>query len=246
MYQLPKLKSEKGLAHGFSSVSEENLSFLWGEEKEVLNNRKKFLGELGVNPEKCAVMSILDSDNIVSVDINSNLGVGKNIVIRADALATSDKNIFLFLLTADCLPVIFFDPLQNILVLAHCSRKSTGVKLSEKVINFMKDKYKTNPADLIIGIGPGIHKESYIKETDSISEERSREWKNFLHKSPDNQIAIDIVGYNRYQLVSAGVKEENIEVSDIDTAADSNFFSHYRSKKNGEIEGRFAAVVGMV
>ncbi len=63
---------------------------------------------------------------------------------------------------------------------------------------------------------------------------------------PDGQTTVDIVGYSKRQLIEAGVKEENIEVSDIDTAADSTFFSHYRSKKTGEAEGRFATVVGMV
>ncbi|MGC9611060.1 MAG: polyphenol oxidase family protein [Minisyncoccia bacterium] len=245
MHQLPKLKLEKGLIHGFSSISDGNLSFLWGGEDDVLNNRRRFLEKSDIDPNKCAVMSILDSDNIIPIDSSSDTGIEKDARVRADALITSDKNVFLFLLTGDCLPIIFFDPLRYVVALAHCSWKSTDTKLSEKVVNFMKDKYKTNSADLIVGIGPGIHKESYIQETIDHRQEQSSEWSKFIKKFPDGRIRIDLVGYNISQLINVGVKEENIEVSPIDTAKDSDFFSHYRAQRTGEKEGRFATIIGM-
>jgi len=244
MYRLPKLGLEKGLIHGFSSVSEGNMSFLWGDEDDVLRNRKGFLGQLNVDSEKCAVMSIFDDNRIALIESGTKVGIGKDNRIPSDALVTDQRNIFLFLLIADCLPVILYEPKSEILALVHCGWRSTDAGLLEKVIGFLKERFSVAPGGLIVGIGPGIHKESY-KYTDP-PQKRLPGWKDFLADLPDGRTAIDIIGYGKRQLIEAGVKEENIEISDIDTAADSTFFSHYRSKKTGEAEGRFAAVVGMV
>lgn len=57
---------------------------------------------------------------------------------------------------------------------------------------------------------------------------------------------IDIVGYNVKQLIAAGLPAKNIEVSEIDTAQDNNFFSHYRDQVHAPVnEGRFVCVVGL-
>lgn len=244
IYQLPRLKSEKGLVHSFSSIPDGNLSFLWGDESDVLGNRKNFLKQLNINPENCAVMSIFDDNQITLIEAGTKIGIGKDNRIPADALVTAQKNIFLFLLIADCLPVILYEPKFGILALAHCGWKSTNERLLGKLIDFLKEEFDINPKDLIVGIGPGIHKESY--KYINPPQKQLPDWKDFLADLPDGKTAIDIVGYSKRQLVEVGVKEDNIEISDIDTVADTDFFSHYRSKMNREAEGRFASVVGMV
>jgi YfiH family protein len=244
MHQLPKLNEAGGSVHGFSSVSDGNMSFLWGAEKEILKNRKGFLEQLNANPQKCAVMSILDENRIVSIEPGAKIGIEKDDRIPVDALVTAQKNIFLFLLIADCLPVILYEPKVGVLTLAHCGWKSTNAGLLGRTIGFLKKEFNINPNNLVVGIGPGIHKESY-KYADP-PQRKLPGWENFLTDLPDGETAIDIVRYNKFQLIEAGVKEKNINISDVDTATDLNFFSHYRSKKAGEPEGRFAAVIGMV
>jgi YfiH family protein len=189
-------------------------------------------------------MSVLDSGEIKVIDTDTPVGIGKEEKIRADALVTGKKGLFLFLLIADCLPVILYDPTRGVLALAHCGRKSTGDKLLQKVIDLLKDEFGTDPGDLIAGIGPGIHVESYKLE--DFPERHLDDWKDFISEGRDGSAAVDLVSYNKLQLAESGVKEENIEISPIDTATDVNFFSHYRSRRNGEPEGRFAAVVGIV
>lgn len=246
MHQLSKLTQHRELVHGISSVSDGNMSFLWGEEKETLYNRINFLKKLNIDSKRCVFMSVLDSDKISIMDENIPLGIEKNLRISADALVTAEKNTFLVLLTGDCLPVIFFDPTHHVLALAHLSWKSTGVNLSKKVVSFLKEKYNTKLSDLIVGIGPGVRKESYIMDKISPEQEKSSDWKNFINKTSNGWVSIDLVGYNISQLVGAGVRNENIEISPVDTAKDINFFSHYRSKRTGEKEGRFVTVVGVV
>jgi len=249
MYQLPKLI--KNLPHAFSEKTEGNMSFKWGGDRdEVLRSRQNFLKKLNLSLEDCVTMWPTDKLEILTVGArDKGLGMTGEDVPEADALFTADRGVFLFLLFGDCLPVIFYDPVKHVVALAHLGWKSTENKLAEKVLSELGKKYGSQPSDLTVALGPGIHKDSYLKKTDEWLARDHNDlegWKNFSEKLQDGRVAIDIVSYNLKQLVEAGVPAENIEVSEMDTAASDRFFSHYRSKKTGEKEGRSAAVVGII
>lgn len=245
MPQLNKLNSFKNLKLAFSAKADGNMSFVWGDKKEVLKNRKKFLKKNSVRLNDCVAMSLLHGTGIKRVTSPlQNHNILTPIGIKADCLVTTEKGIFIFMLTADCLPVIFYDPKQQILALAHISRKNTGQLFTQKIIQRLKSKFNCQPANLIISIGPGIHKESYLKN--KVPEQQIPAWKNHLSLKSDSRVAIDLLGYNKQQMTKAGVQLKNIYVSNIDTVKSKKFFSHYRSQKTGEPEGRFATVVGMV
>lgn len=231
--------------YGFSNREDGNLSFKWATDKqEALENRRRFLEKLGLSLKDCVCMSILDSDQVVEVGKDAK-GAGMsdiNQAIKADAIITKEPNIALLLLTGDCLPIVLFDPIVRVLALAHLSWKSTEAKLLPKVIEKMKT-YDSKASDVVVYIGPGIHKESYKFENPI--QKSLPGWGPFLEDLPDGQTAIDIVGYNTKQLTDAGVLPENIETCPINTAIDENMFSHYRAVRTGEPEGRFATVAMM-
>lgn len=252
MYQLPRLKKFPNLIHGFSERQDGNMSFRWGEKEEVLRNRKKFLRNLGVLPEDSVAMFLQHGTEIALVDESS---CGKE-AVTVDCLITKSKNVFLFVLTADCLPIIFYDPAQKLVGLAHISRINTPLMFVRKVIEHF-GKEGSRPENIVVGIGPGVKKESYAFDYDELMKRIAKYdgWKDFLVSLPaspklqrgesDERTGIDLVGYNTHQLVSVGVLLENIEISEKDTISDKNFFSHYRSRKTGEPEDRMATVVGM-
>ncbi len=243
MFRLEKLESVQGLVHGFSSLEDGNMSFLWGEENEVLRNRGDYLQKLSVDPKKCAVMSVWDEGVIEEATCDTPMGIGKHESTKADALITREKGVALFLLTADCLPIILYDPVVKVIALVHAGWKSTDAKLCKRVVEMLGKRCESNPVNVIVGIGPGIRKESYVFTKNT--REYSNEWSPFLSYVPGGGVAVDIVGYNMKQLIDAGIPRGNMEVSDIDTGEDKQFFSHHRSQRTGEKEGRFATVVTM-
>lgn len=230
------------LFYTFSRVSDGNMSFVWGDRKDVISNRKKFLTRMGLTFDDCVAMKIQDADYIDEVsskEAGSGMAETESAVLT-DALITKDQNLCLFLVIADCLPIIFYDHENNALGLAHLSWKSTETKLSQKVVTKMKSKFGSKPESLKIVIGPGIRKESYIfKDPIQLT---MPEWKPYLGLLPNGETSIDLVGYNKAQLKNAGVLEENIQDLNLNTAIEPTLFSHYRSKRTGEPEGRFAAI----
>lgn len=225
-----------------SNVFDGNMSFKFGEEKEVLKNRKNFLEKNNIPVEKCVGINLAHGSEILTVSQNdASLYATKT--KEGDALLTNQKGIFLFMMTADCLPIIIFDPVKEVLALVHCGWKSTEEKIIQKVIQKMMDDYKSEARNVIAVIGPGIHKESY--RFPNPIQKSLPGWKLFLSNADDGQISVDLPGYNVFQLKQSGILSENIEVSPADTVKDKNYFSHYRSVCTGEAEGRFCTVVGI-
>lgn len=239
---------QNGLTQAFSTIQDGNMSFVWGSADEVAQNRKKFFESLNIPIKQCATISLMHGVDISTVTIGDTiLAVKNSVCAEADAMITRDKGVYLFILTADCLPILFYDPIASVIAIAHCGWRSTDQRLAEKIIKKMVTDFNCHITDIVVGVGPGIHKESYLKIANDFKESVKNtlsQWSPFLQEISGGTMTLDIVGYNKQQLLDAGVMVKNIEIMDIDTAQSSDFFSHHCSKQ-GVLEGRFLSVIGM-
>jgi copper oxidase (laccase) domain-containing protein len=128
-----------------------------------------------------------------------------------DGLATRQKEITLVIKTADCAPILFFDPVTQTIAAAHAGRAGTESGLAAKIVEHLTKIYSVNPADLLAGVGPAICVNCYQID-------RARD----LH--------YDLAAENQKQLTAAGVR--NIELSGLCTAcnAQERFYSYRREK----------------
>jgi polyphenol oxidase len=225
-----------------STKQDGNLSLRWGDHaEEVLGNRRKFLEKYQLRLEDCLVMEVEHGDTVIRVDAESK---PKNALdtIKAEALTTDTKGVALCLLTADCLPVTLYDPVRHALALAHLGWRPTNESLLPKVIRHMQEAFGTDPKNLLVNIGPGIHKESYRHTLPLTEKVELKALKSFVTLLNPKEVSIDLVGCNKYQLLEMGVAEDHIQIDPTDTATSSHYFSHYRSVRTGEKEGRFVTV----
>jgi polyphenol oxidase len=193
----------------WSRVGDGNMSLKYGDKETVIKNRQKFLGN--IDP---VILSLSGGTEIAEVTKND---CGK--MIEADAAITNEVGVGLFMVVGDCFPVVIFDPTKNMLAMVHCGRSGIEGKIVNRVIERLSDK-GVNASNLVVKIGPGIRKESYVVDEQHI----------------------DLLGLLMKQLDECGVKSENIEDCGIDTYEDTNYFSHYRAKRNNQSEGRFGVV----
>ena len=235
----------KDLFYTVSSIDDGNLSFTWGEKETVLQNRKRFLLKHDIKLEDCVGMNLVHKNDFKIVR-NKDKGIcmsDSKYCPEVDALITKEKGLYLFLLTADCIPITIYDPNKKVLALAHASWINTNTKISSKLIDFLKSDFDCAPEDLLIYIGPCIHKKSYIKENPQQKDDK--DWQPYLEKLDNENFYIDIVGYNIKQLTDNGIKRENIFQSSSDTCISEEYFSYYRSVSEKTPEGRFATVIGI-
>ncbi len=163
----------------------------------------------------------------------------------ADAIITGVRNIAIGILTADCVPILFYDPVNKIIGCVHAGWKGAVngiIKNTVKEFNKLNSKNR----DLIVAIGPCIGKNNYEVKNDF--------YKNFLLKNKknkkffkykNNRIYFDLRGFVNKQLLDLNVK--NIENIDKDTYSNpDSFFSYRRSCHKGEKEyGRCISVILM-
>lgn len=250
MYQIPQLLKLPKLFHSISTREEGNMAnSILGQVinfEGVLKNRKNFLKKVNVPINSCVCMWVLGEDGVKIAD-SRLAGVSMRDykkAIKIDALITNKKGLYLFLLTADCAPVILYDRVNQVIGLVHVGWKGADLEIIKKVVKSCKNEFNSNPKDLIIGIGPAARKDSFIKE--SPSQVESPKWKGFIEPVGDNKYKVDFVGLCKSQLVEEGILEKNIFDSQIDTVKDNRFFSHYRDKNSPlNIQGRFVCVVGI-
>jgi hypothetical protein len=173
---------------------------------------------------------------------------GKGSLSLTDAFADTDgfitniPGLCLITLAADCVPIIFFDPVKRAIGVAHAGWKGTVLKIPSVLIENMKNEFGTIPSDLVVGIGPSGGPCCYEVGKDVIDEVA----KNFdvekVIKNMDGKIVFDMWKANKISLLESGVNPEKIEISGICTITQNDTFF---SARHGH-GGRFAAGIFLI
>lgn len=208
-----------------STIADGNMNFKESDEKEVISNRAKFLEKNGIAYADHVTMTCNHGETITLIT-SHHLSP-----LQSEVLVTQQKNIALFLLTADCLPVSLYDPVTQTIALAHISRKTLVQKLVQKTVSFLYEELGVEPQNLEVYIGPHIKKESYAFALPL--QEQSAALENCI-EIKDGLAYVDLERACCAQLIERGIQAENIAISEIDTGTSRNHFSYYRMKKNRE------------
>jgi YfiH family protein len=80
---------------------------------------------------------------------------------KADAMMTDLTGYFLCLRTADCLPVLFYDPVHHVIAVAHCGWRNTVLHIAAGLTVAMTIMYQTRMEDLQVAFGPCISMQHY-------------------------------------------------------------------------------------
>ena len=78
-----------------------------------------------------------------------------------DALVTDVPGVAIGARTADCIPVLMYDPVRRVVAAVHSGWKGTVLKIAAKALAVMASKYGTRAADILAVIGPGIGPDSF-------------------------------------------------------------------------------------
>jgi len=127
--------------------------------------------------------------------------------------------------------------------ICHVGWRGAKEKIFVKVLQKMVTNFNSDLSDILIAVGPGIRACCYKHK--NLVQQQDNLWQPFIKKGKEGLISIDIPGFILKNLKKAGIRQKNIEISDICTCCSGNFFSHFRSLKTGEPEKRFAAIIGI-
>ena len=210
-----------------------NMSFEHDDFDTVTENYKIFCKAAGFDFDTL-VASAQDHHTFVRVCTKENIGVGitkPKDIKSVDALVTNEQGVTLVTYYADCTPLFFVDTNKKAIGLAHAGWRGTVGKIGAEVVKTMVENYGTDPADLVCAIGPAISKCCY--EVDKACADNfyalNLDDSKFVFEKGDGKFMIDLLECNRQILVSAGVKAENITLSDLCTKCNSDLLWSHRA-----------------
>lgn len=213
------------------------------EEEKPLQCYKKLCDALGSDYKRIVKPNQLHTGNVQNVEKKVNKDfpdINLEKYKKTDGVITSEKNIILSTTNADCILLLFFDPIKKVIANVHSGWKGTLKRISVKTVIKMKEKYNSNPKDIICCICPSIRKCHFEVQKD-VKDLYSEEFNNakcFIEETiPNFKWHIDTVAINKELLKEQGLKEENIIDSNICSVCNSNIIHSYRAEgKNYGLE----------
>lgn len=213
---------------GFSiNKSDTNSAF---NEDNISNFRLFFANQLGVSPEKLLFQKQTHSDIVEVKDFDKSF-------YESDAMIIKDTGYVLNVSIADCLAILIYDPENKVIAGIHSGWRGSSKNIIEKTITTMSFEYGTKPSSLIVYISPGASGEKY-----EVGVEVASLFQNGITKLRNGKYLLDnkIIVLN--QLLDLGVRQTNIEISDLCTISDNRLHSFRRDK---ERSGRMCAYIMM-
>jgi len=152
-----------------------------------------------------------------------------------DFLITNQSNIGIGVLTADCLPIVFYDTKNNIIAIAHAGWKGSVANITAKVIETMRTHASFEPSDLKIFFGPSAKQCCYEVQPDFLDHIQKYSFASLLIENRDNKLFFDNALLNRLQLLEIGFQVDQIDTSmNLCTMCCPNFHS-FRIKKTANV-----------
>lgn len=233
-----------GINMNFRTAKVDKQEILQEEYKKAKNSYKKLCDQLNINylnivktnQEHTSNIQITN-EKINKEDMDINLEKYNN----TDGLITNKQNLILSTTNADCILMIFFDPITKTIANIHSGWKGTIQRISEKTINKMAKEFNCNPKDIICCICPSIRKchfEVDVEVKDIFERQFQDLDKKDLRQIIEKQKSrekwnIDTVLINKIILKKLGLKGENIIDCNICSVCNSDLIHSYRVEKQG-------------
>ena len=219
-----------------------NLAVGRGDSMENVEENLRRLGRaVGFAPEKLVMTLQVHSDIVRVVTDADHVGLCHRDYPRCDGLVTNTPGVALLVFTADCTPLLFYDPVTGAVGAAHAGWRGTALGIGAKVVQTMAENFGTKPENIRAAIGPNIgmcHFETDADVPDAMRAAFGAEVDGYIEKRGE-KYHLDLKQINAMVLRRCGVT--HIEISeDCTVCSCDRFWSH---RATGGQRGSQGAVI---
>lgn len=221
--------NDKNVYHGFSTR---------------LNKQEDFVKALGLK-NRLYYLNQVHGNKVLVVEKQFSFEKKKARLPQGDGLITALKNILLVMFSADCPILFFYDPVKEVVGLAHAGWKGTVKGISMEMVKTMKKVFCSSSKDILVGISPAIDSCCY-EVGEEVIEKLSKILKNWsmtCYRGVRGKWMLNLKEANALLLVEEGISRENITYSTHCTCCNPNLFYSYR-RSQGE-KGRMISFIGL-
>ncbi len=212
-----------------------NMSFTHDSRENVIKNYELLCDCVGIDPNHLVLSKQTHTNNVKIVNkIHCGTGYTKESFQDIDGLITNEPGVALVTQYADCTPLIFCDPVKKVIATSHSGWRGTVQEIGKVTVQKMQKEFGCNPSDIIACIGPCIGKCCYEVDDPVYGAFKKLEYldlnKIFTDKG-GGKYWLDMVEANKQILLNSGIKEENIDISDLCTHCNSDTLHSHRATK---------------
>lgn len=244
------LKRQGGIIHAFTTKLTPGTTHLYTLGDEASQAKTKQEAEQNVLALKAALkadrsasvalLKQIHSDIIVTIDSAPETAAWP----VADALITKTTNLVIGVQTADCIPLLIYEPEVRVVAAVHGGWRGVAENIVEKTVAELVNQ-GARPGKMIAALGPSIQQSSYEvgEEVKSKLLQLGDYGKHFATVS-NNKYLLDLPGIVKTQLTKIGIKA--IDDLQLDTYTSPEFFSHraYTHGKSQQV-GRMVALISL-
>lgn len=247
----PIFEKVGGVKHCFSTrlggvsrgrYSTMNLSYSNGDDNSaVYENFKRICSCIDVSPE-----SVVKSHQTHTVNIVNVTRKGQVVPEGTDGLITNERGITLCSSYADCVPLLFYDPVKKVIASSHSGWRGTAGEIGRLTVERMISDYGCRAENILAAVGPAICQECYEVDDTVISALKLIQYLDLtaaVKPHGEGHYLLDLKEICRQELVFAGVNPSNILVSDICTCCNSEYLHSHRA--TGGERGNLCAFISL-
>jgi YfiH family protein len=182
-------------------------------------------------PEDIILMSQRHTNNVVIIEDDT-----VNFIPVADAMLTKTPNKLLGVKTADCLPILLYNPVTKVAGVIHAGWRGLVNMVILNTMDKLRTFYDADPGSTYFSIGPGICKNCYevgMEVIDSIN--TVIEVKDAFRQTSKDQGLLDTRSIAERQIQTAGVPASNISHVNLCTRCSPGFYSHRAGSKDRQV-----------
>ena len=244
-----------GVAHGFSTrlggVSEGifsslNLGFNRGDNPDhVRENYRRFCATIGADVNRIVMTGQIHETEIRTATpelIKSDVCAPTE--YDCDGLITDQPGLVLTIFTADCIPVLLYDPVKRVIAAVHAGWRGTAQDIAGKAVDKMRQDYGCQPENILAAIGPGISRccfETHADVPDAMTAILGDLASPHISPLSNGKFCVDLKGINAALLMRAGVTTDHIEIS-----ADCTACLHQTHWSHRVTQGRRGSQAAMI
>lgn len=203
------------------------------DPERVRENHRRFLHAVGCSPDALAHAHQVHGKEVKKVD-------APGFWEGYDALVTDRAGVLLGVYTADCCPVLLYDPQRRAVGAAHAGWRGAAARVAVQALQAMRAHYGSHPADCYAWVGTCIGREAY-----EVGPEVARHFSEHARRpsQASDRYLLDLKGAVVTQLQEVGLPAAQIGLSPHCTFSEpSTFFSHRRDCGR---TGRMLSIIGV-
>ncbi|MCK4546225.1 MAG: peptidoglycan editing factor PgeF [Candidatus Eisenbacteria sp.] len=239
-----ELLADAALIHGFSTrlggVSRGPYASLnlWHESGDptgnVLENRSRLATALNIDPPELSTARQVHGDQVI--DVRESFCDRS---FDADGVVTDQAGVVLAVGTADCVPILLWDPEHHAIGAVHAGWKGAALGIARRAIRKMIDAFGSRPGGIRAAIGPAAGPCCY--EVGPYVAGKFAP--DYVVRLPGKRPHLDLWASNRHQLLEAGLTDAHIDMANLCTLCHPDLFFSYR-RDNG-VTGGMLSVIGL-